>query len=170
MSATTARLQPPANEVPMGDNGQHTLAWSQYFQSVADQLAGAQPRNGVTDGSDAAAGQIGEYMAAASGTVGLANNVVTNLISLDLTPGDWDVSGNAQFHAPTGTHTLFAAGVGGLDTILRVSVTGAAIDEGLSTATSRQNITASATVWLVVEAASTVAVSASGTIRARRMR
>jgi hypothetical protein len=167
--ATVPRLQPPANETPMADDGkQHTPAWRAYFQSVADYLITLH--QGVTDGTDASPGQVGEYMTAASGTVGLANNVVTNLISLDLTPGDWDVSGNAQFHAPTGTHTLFAAGVGGLDTILRITVTGATIDEGLSTATTRQNITASATVWLVVEAASTVAVSASGTIRARRMR
>ena len=42
-------------------------------------------------------GQIGEYMTASASGVALINNVASNIVSLDLAAGDWDVSGNCQF-------------------------------------------------------------------------
>ena len=75
-TTTTTRLQPPTNDPPITEaGGQHSQAWAGYFQGVADQLATLQAkvRKGVTDGSDAAAGDIGEYLTATSGAVPLTN-------------------------------------------------------------------------------------------------
>jgi hypothetical protein len=63
-------------------------------------------RTGVTDGSNAAAGEIGEYLAAASGSVALTTGVQTNIISLVLTPGDWDLWGELRMAATAGSLNL----------------------------------------------------------------
>ena len=110
MSATGSALQPPSNELPLDDKGRHSQAWSAWYQQVSDQMTTLQARWGVTDGSDAAAGQIGEYLSASGSGVGLANGSPANVATLALTAGDWDVSGNVQFVA-TGVLTRVTAGV-----------------------------------------------------------
>lgn len=71
------------------------------------------PLVGVTDGSSAAAGVIGEFMASTvlvGAAVNLVDNVVTNIASITLTPGDWDVTiGAGITGAPSTTTTLVAA-------------------------------------------------------------
>ena len=162
------RLQPPVNDPPVAEaGGQHSQSWTNYFQNVADRLSHLQ--NGVTDGSDAAAGDVGEYLSASAG-VALSSAVVANVASLSLTAGDWDVSGNVGFVAGSGTHSFFAAGIGGIDTYLAATFSAAAINQALSTATRRYNVTAATTVWVVAEAQFTGVMSATGSIRARRMR
>jgi hypothetical protein len=54
--------------------------------------------DGVTDGSDALPGQIGEYVMA-NRTINLAvlNNVATDITTITLTAGDWDVQGAVYF-------------------------------------------------------------------------
>jgi hypothetical protein len=65
---------------------------------------------GVIDGSNAAAGQIGEYLTNTNNTpVGVANNTFTTLTSLLLPAGDWDVSGNSN---------IIASGATGLTAII----------------------------------------------------
>jgi hypothetical protein len=59
-------------------------------------------RFGVTDGSNAAAGQVGEYaeMILAQGSaIGIGNGIWSGLITLGLTAGDWDVWAEAGFLA-----------------------------------------------------------------------
>lgn len=98
-----ARLQPPGNAAPVADDGQHSEAWATYHQSVADRVSalpaviGAQVRKGVTDGSDAAAGDIGEYISASVGPVALTTNTAADVGSISLTAGDWDVWGSVLF-------------------------------------------------------------------------
>lgn len=65
-------------------------------QIDANTAAIANIKTGVTDGSDAAAGQIGEYLAA-SGSHTLATGVALDVTSLTLSPGDWDVDGSSAF-------------------------------------------------------------------------
>jgi hypothetical protein len=181
MSSTTAPIKlvdPPFYDAPIVDNPtagqQHSQAWTEYHQAVADQVnalaakvgAGA----GVTDGSDAAAGQLGEYMTATASGIGLTNNVAANIVSLDLTAGDWDVSGNVAFSAGAGTHVVFAAGIDSLDTQTMASFPTGAVTQGISTSVKRYNGTATVTVWLVALAAFSGTTTASGTIRARRVR
>lgn len=174
MSTTTApRLQPPANDPPIATaGGQHSQAWADYFQNSADQLATlpAKVRKGVTDGSDAAAGDIGEYLTATSGAVPLTPSAPANVVSVNLTAGDWDIQGNVGFAAGSGTHSFFGAGIGGLDTFSSATFPSVALNIGITTATRRYNVTATTTVWVVAEAAFTGTVSATGAIRARRAR
>jgi Collagen triple helix repeat (20 copies) len=58
---------------------------------------------GITDGSDAAAGQVGEVISA-SNTVGynLTTTIPSNVATLIIPPGDWNVGGVIIF-APTST-------------------------------------------------------------------
>jgi hypothetical protein len=170
-------VDPPFYDQPIVDAAsgqQHSQAWTEYHQSVADRINALAAKvgagTGVTDGSDAAAGQIGEYMTATASGIGLANNVASNIVSLDLTSGDWDVSGNVAFSAGAGTHTLFAAGIDSLDTQTMGTFPTGAVTQGNSTSTRRYNGTATVTVWLVALASFSSTVTASGTIRARRMR
>ena len=167
--------RPPFLDTPITDQGRFSKSWNQYNVDVSDALAGlssqlATVRQGVTDGSDATPGQIGEYMSS-GGSVALSNTAVVNVASLSLGPGDWDVSGNVVFTASAGTHTLFGVGIGGLDTYTSASFPSGAINQAMSTAVSRQSSASAATVWLVARADfPSGTVTASGVIRARRVR
>ena len=69
-----------------------------------------QPLNGVVDGSNAPAGQIGEVISSnrvAAQALALTTSVVVNVVSIPLGPGDWDVYGEASFTAGTGGFTAF---------------------------------------------------------------
>ena len=70
--------------------------------------------SGVTDGNDAAAGQVGEYVTASGSGVGLANGTPANVATLTLAAGDWDVSGNAQFVATGVAGRVTAEGLDGV--------------------------------------------------------
>jgi hypothetical protein len=99
----------------------------------------------------------------------LANAVLANVASLSLTAGDWDVVGNVVFTASSGTHSLFGAGIGGLDTFITATFPSVAINMAITTMTHRYNVTGTTTVWVVAQAGFGT-VSASGTISARRAR
>ena len=91
------------------------LAGALWFDSVGGQLyvwfndgssnqwvpttnqfgGGYQSSTGVTDGSNAAPGQLGEVISSVVALPGvtLTSSATANVTSLTLTPGDWDVSG-----------------------------------------------------------------------------
>ena len=109
-------LQPPFYDPPIVDDAtgqQHSQAWTEYHQSVADLLADLQAKmqaakTGIVDGSEATAGQVGEFKSVAvplGSAIALGNFVVVDVCHLDLTPGDWDVWGIAAFQ-PAGTTTI----------------------------------------------------------------
>jgi hypothetical protein len=161
---------PPNNEVPINaDTGGHTKAWRDYHQAMSDAVAAAT--TGVTDGSDATAGAPGEYMTATSGGVSLTNNTNATVATLNLTAGDWDVSGSVSFSAGAGTHTSFGAG---LDTIIilnQSSFPTGAITQGIGVPRKRYNVSAATAVHLVAVATfSSGTVTVQGTASARRMR
>jgi len=169
--------RPPANEAPLREDGQHTHAWIAYHDGVADRLRDLSRRMGITDGSDAAAGELGEYLSASSsGTVGLANGTVTDIATLALTAGDWSVEGNVVF-APTGTVTYAQASVNVVSAtsgsiVTRVAGATAATQLRLGTGGAvRINVTTPVTAYLVAQCGFTSgAVSADGIIWARRVR
>jgi hypothetical protein len=166
------RIDPPFLAAVTGaDTRTTTQPWSEYHQSVEDRLQAIWSKfQGVTDGSDAAAGQIGEYLTASGSGIGLANNVVTTVATLSLTAGDWDVTGNVNFNAAAGTHTFFAAGIGSVDTLFTATFPTTAMGQAMSTATRRYNVTVATAVTLVAEVGTTSSATASGTISARRAR
>jgi hypothetical protein len=171
--ATAPRLiEPPFYDPPIADfasGQQHSQAWTEYHQAVADRLA-AITDAGVTDGSEATAGDVGEYMTAGSAAAAISSGVVTNIVALNLTPGDWDVSGFVAFTAGAGTHTYFGVGISVIDTSITATYPASAINQVLPTTIHRINITAATAVWLVAQAGFTGTMTAAGSIRGRRAR
>jgi hypothetical protein len=172
MSSTVKALEPPVFDPPMAESGQqHSQAWTEYHQSVSDQLKTLQAtvNRGVTDGSDAAAGDIGEYLTWSASTP-LASGANTNVASLPLTPGDWEVSGDVAFVTGGGTLNGVGCGVGSIDSFIAATFPAGATNQHLNTGTRRYNVTVATTVWVVALALFSGTVTASGVIRARRMR
>jgi hypothetical protein len=88
--------RPPGNVLVLEDDGQLSQAWLQYFNKLSDLLKVLPEGFGEssTDGSDAVPGAIGEYLEATiADPVVLDSAVTTDILTLDLTPGDWDVHG-----------------------------------------------------------------------------
>jgi len=181
MSDARPRLQPPANDPPLQEaGGQHSQAWSGYFQNVADELTRQAAKRGVVDGSDATAGQVGEYLTAAGGAVGLSSNVPADIVAMVLTPGDWDVSGQAQFGMSLGVLearcwvglTSATVHTPGASVIVLVGgTTLLATNTQLMAGPVRFSVSAATNVYLGGLARFTAgSASAGGVISARRMR
>jgi hypothetical protein len=179
MSGTTPPriVDPPFYDPPIADypsGQQHSQAWTEYHQSVADQVnALTVTRNqGVVDGSDAAAGQVGEYLTASSSGVALASNTQANVATLNLTPGDWDVSGLVSFSASSGSsHTSFGAGLDTIGIYNQGTFPTGPLTQGIGLPPKRYSVSAATAVQLVAIATfGSGTVSAQGAVRARRMR
>jgi Collagen triple helix repeat (20 copies) len=69
------------------------------------------PIKGVTDGSEAAAGMVGEVISSSNfGGVALNTNTAMNVTQITLSPGDWNVGGVVIFTpANTGPNSVIAA-------------------------------------------------------------
>jgi hypothetical protein len=163
--------------------GAATFAGAATFNGAVTFAGGAA---GVTDGSVAAAGQVGEIISAtvaAPGTA-LSSGVVTNLISIALTAGDWDVQAEVWF-----TYNASGAGSSVQASVSTVSVTiPSTPGPGVSRAVlygpfaagnlpivavkpCRINVATTTTVYLVVAAGLTAGgVNGAGNIWARRAR
>jgi hypothetical protein len=94
-----------------------TVAWYAFFQSLLGYVStgpiGPTPLVGVTDGSAAAAGNIGEYLSSiktVSAGVAIVNSTATQITSLTLTAGDWDLWGEVVFDNPVGGAATFSYG------------------------------------------------------------
>jgi hypothetical protein len=122
----------PTPVQPLVDEGDQITvpwrAWAKWTQSgvvqiadLATRLAILEARMGVTDGSDAAPGVVGEYTSAVAGGVTVSDTIVTNIVSLDLAAGDWEVFGNVVFVLPAGAYTLLGVGMGSVDSYITVS-------------------------------------------------
>jgi hypothetical protein len=130
-------------------------------------------KRGVTDGSNAAAGEIGEYLTASSGTVAVSSNTQTNIISLALTPGDWDLWGNLTLSATAGSTNV----QGGITTVSGggaqdVALVGPSVSAFFTAIVPRRvSITVTTTFYVtgfMIFASGTGSASAS--LRARRRR
>ena len=73
---------------------------SQWIQIPGVFMPGAVA--GVTDGSNAAAGMVGEYLTATVSAAGVPWSTWATAVQLPLTAGDWDVWGTAQFTVNSG--------------------------------------------------------------------
>jgi hypothetical protein len=148
----------------------------------SDHVHPAGPLPGVVDGSNAAAGMIGEFLSASITTaVNLTSAVAANIGSLTLTPGDWAVAGQANFAAPGAAATRMAAAISGasgtLPTQAQIAAgTGSMADVSatfgkaaitMQTGPCRFNVTANTTIYLVALGPTT---TATGFISARRAR
>jgi hypothetical protein len=148
---------------------------------------------GTGTNDNAAAGHLGEYITstvAAGGAVALATGATSNVTSIVLTAGDWDVSGVVDYtFGATTSYTSIQAGIsltsatlagqaggGGLGTdpnsaFATPAQVPTALPFSLEAGPVRVSIAATTTVYLVTNAVFTVStLSAFGTIRARRVR
>ena len=146
---------------------------------------------GVTNGSNAAPGMVGEVIqsAVSETSVGISNNAWTTVTSISLTPGDWDVSGcvgyilgNVGASSVGSAITNVASGPGGGAQnwpYFNIAFPGggalAGAATGLRTPLSvyRASITATTTIFLLgflIYAGSGTTATAGGYIRARRAR
>jgi hypothetical protein len=146
-------------------------------------LIGPLASPGVTDGSNAAAGQVGEFLntGVASG-VPVTNITRSNVVSMLLQPGDWDVQGAISISLSAGTASNLQAYVGTVSNNLTPGATGApgyAVITGagfttgnmLQTGTARFSLAAPTTIYLGIFANFTGGTcTASGSITARRAR
>lgn len=80
-----------------------------YLPLSGGTTTGPVSIRGVTDGSNAAAGQVGEFITANAANTSLTNGVWSNIATISLTPGDWDVWGQIQQVAGTNMVGIQAA-------------------------------------------------------------
>jgi len=140
--------------------------------------------SGVTDGSSAAAGLVGERISAAAAATNIAaTSTYQDLAYIDLTAGDWDISFVVDYSHNGATFTgACTSGVGttpgnsgaGLvygDTEGQILPPTATADSSLGIAGINKNITATTRYYLkVVAAFSAGTPQVSGRITARRIR
>lgn len=140
--------------------------------------------SGITDGSSAASGKIGELISSTIAT-GSATSLTTstpkNITSISLTAGDWNVWGQVGVIGDTGTTlTFFIGGVSGTSATLGTagtfqsqlsSITLGANNLRAATPILPVNITVTTTYYLVVNAVfGTSTLGGFGTLYARRVR
>lgn len=135
---------------------------------------------GTATNDTVAAGSVGEFVSNTTTGTSLTNSTTTNIASITLTAGDYDVSGVAQTVPAAGT-TLSQCAVGisatsaTLPTIASLTQYGftsaAGIGSVLPSPNSKQRFPSSATVYLVLNCGvSGSTATANGFIRAERMR
>lgn len=140
--------------------------------------------NGVTNGSSAAAGVVGELLTASSGLAALTASTDTNATSISLTAGDWDVRGSILY-TPAAT-TSVTRMFGGINTTSATLPTTTPQTNRTDVATAanvmvqpysvyvgpcRISVASTTTIYLVARATFTVStMQISGYIEARRVR
>ena len=149
-------------------------------------ITGAMSLAGVTDASDAAAGKIGEEVrssVASASAVTLTTNQYSDVTSVSLTAGDWDVSGMVSFTGGAVTGTQFSAGFGtasgnsatglvaGDNLVTTLGAPGVGIDPGMAIPQYRINVSSTTIIYLKAFALFTLGTAkAYGRISARRRR
>ena len=74
---------------------------------------------GVTDGSNAPAGKVGEILSASASAIPAGGSAIAvNVCSLTLTPGDWDLWGTVIATIGSGGASFIAAGISGTSATL----------------------------------------------------
>jgi hypothetical protein len=138
---------------------------------------------GVTDGSNANAGVVGEYVSAqvSAASSGLTTSTTTTVTSISLTAGDWDVIGTIAYNFGGGCTASSAYGAVSTGSSLPTSTNGgstfiattltAGTGLTLTVPSIRVNVTTTTTVNLIAYIAFTGgSCGAGGFIGARRRR
>jgi hypothetical protein len=139
---------------------------------------------GVTDGSNAAAGKVGEYIESViveGSAVSLTSTVFANITSIALTAGDWDITGTVVFKTAATTSvtqmlvnsSTVSAGADGQygNDYLTAAIVPGVYNIRIPTDTRRRSVAAPTTIYLNCYAIFTVSTCvAYGAIRARRVR
>jgi len=140
-------------------------------------------RTGDISGGSAAAGIIGEYLSAVVTTaVTLATGITSNVATLALTAGDWNVQGEVWLLIGAGGATQLEAGISTTSGVIatapgigtaRVTVAGASLSTAavLPMGPTRISLSASGTAYLMANLVfPSGTCTATGVISARRAR
>ena len=127
-------------------------------------------------------GPMGEYVtaSAASPGTGISSGSATNIVSISLTAGDWDVSGDVAFNPDgNGSISYLACGISQSSATLPTSSSGALTQfapnsaagntQVLPTPSVRVSVSSPGTIYLVAQSGFTSAMNGWGFIRARRI-
>jgi hypothetical protein len=176
---------PPANPIPgqlwwQSSTG-NTFIWyadpnsSQWVQFNVGPATG----KGITDGSNPAAGQVGEFMVN-TGTGSPGSGTPSTLVGLTLTAGDWEVWGHVYCTSSTVGLGQFlvclntTAGALNLNQAAGYSASSGALfstNSGIETPRIRYNVTTTTNVYVVVQVTyASGTTNLNSTIWARRMR
>jgi hypothetical protein len=161
---------------------QDIAQFQQFLMAMLSQM-GPYPMQGVTDGSDAKPGMIGEYVTGAGSLNYAANPAVTTgtVSPLVLSPGDWNITtwlymtspyGEAAFWLdprPVGNSNLLRGAVAGVTAISSVNTSVVVGQTGRGSYTVPTLLAFSVTIDQSTSAALT-AGTASVVVEARRMR
>lgn len=158
-----------------------TLITPNVGVATATSVAFSPTTNGIigtTTNDNAAAGYVGEFITSTSASTGISNNTNTNITTISLTAGDWDVWGVIQFNAAAGTiTTVSVAGVSSVSATFSSSLqqlgstTGAGQGTVLMAPTTRFSLSTTTTIYLVGYASFSVStINTVGILNARRMR
>lgn len=139
---------------------------------------------GTTAADSANAGSVGEYVVSDipnTSAVSLSTGTSSNVTSITLSAGDWDVSGSISFNSAGSTVRNYL--IGGISTTSATLPTGefraatntpnsaAFTDDAYALPVQRINVSTTTTVYLVAQASFTTSTcKAYGMIRARRVR
>lgn len=135
-------------------------------------------RKGVTDGSDAAAGEIGEIISNTASGVSITSATATNLTSITLSAGDWEIEAVARADTSTAPITLIwastntaSATMAGFPYSTQLSIPTSQSNQQIPTPRRRVTLTASTVVYLVAQVTfGSGTVTGQGFIKARRIR
>jgi hypothetical protein len=151
-------------------------------------FTGVISSTGITNGSNAATGQVGEYVSATlvgGSATALTTAVAKDVTSISLTAGDWEVWGNVAFYAGTATQSTLLAGWasttsatvpaspnnGCFINTIGITFTNTGYGPTLPVGRMRLSLSSTTTVYLTAYAAFTVSTQAVyGFIGARRCR
>lgn len=152
--------------------------------AAAESTINSQPiTSGVSDGSSAPAGSVGEIVTAtvsSGAAVSLSNNTPGNVASIVLSAGDWDCSGVVDYALTTATVSLMQSGISNTSATFAAQDTYMALPVALTLVSPiiqhlppnvRMSISSPVTLYLVGQMAFSVgSIKAYGTIRCRRAR
>ncbi len=135
--------------------------------------------DGVTNGSNAAVGEVGEVRSGTGSSQSMSNGSTQSVYSLSLPAGDWDIQGTVRYlpgaevegYAQQGISTN-SGSVGALGTYTTINTLFSdAIPPALATPVVRMNLSSTTTVHLVSRTGfSGTTLSATGFLYCRRVR
>ena len=134
---------------------------------------------GTTTNNNVQAGSVGEYIASSVSSVTINTATVTNITTISLTAGDWDVTASfntagvsTQNNCRIGisqTSADFTGLVSGLSDMQSVANTVAGVCSG-TIANFRISLSGTATIYFIGQAGTANLGAVAGTLRARRVR
>ena len=175
---------PPFFENPWNTKtNSYGVCWQRWLTAVGQASVGGQlPATNTND--SAGAGLLGEFISTTAGVgsaVTLSSGVAKTVLSISLTPGDWDVSGALNLHLANSTVLSFVQGgssstantLNGQDSYFSLPLAYATVapDLALPLPVYRRSLAAATTIYLIADVTfSSGGLSAYGTLQARRAR